>query len=134
MRLTSLLPVSGALLLAACSGSSGAATCNCPADIISPLVEIDLPCGVRPPSMTLSGVCAGTAGEQDGHLVLGAYEGGTCHVALTFADGSTRSVDIQFSTNDLACGCEQLSVDDLPRAPSQLAALVVGSSCEDGGP
>jgi len=115
------------------------ASCFCPATGIWPLVTIELPCTTTPlPTMTLSGACAGTGGEQNGQLVFGANVAGSCHVALTFADGSTYSTDVEFSGKWLACGAdphgcgEALYPEGLLSGDSVPGVLQVESSCVQG--
>jgi hypothetical protein len=88
-------------------GSQPDETCNCPAGTVVPQIMIRLPCGVTTlPTLTLSGVCAGTGGEQEGSLTFGSYSTGTCQVELTFADGSMQSTTVEFDGEWLPCGSD----------------------------
>jgi hypothetical protein len=118
----------------ACTGT-GSDDCNCPATGIEPLVQIELPCAPTTlPTMNLTGVCAGTGATQNGELVFGASTGGSCTVALTYANGTTNSVTVQFSSQWLVCGsdphgCGQ-QVQPVGLGSGYPAVLVVGS-CGD---
>jgi hypothetical protein len=126
---------------AACNaGPAGPQECGCPDIIISPLVMILLPCGTATPVLALSGVCAGTGGEQSGQLTFGSTGAGTCHVELTYADGTTYTTDVEFTGQWRACGSdpngcgEQFAPVGLPTEPGgYLDVLSVGDACVDGG-
>jgi hypothetical protein len=99
-----------------------------------------LPCGTGTPVLALSGVCAGTEGEQSAQLTFGSTGAGTCHVALTYADGTGYTTDVEFTGQWRACGSdphgcgEQFAPVRLPTEPGgYLDVLAVGDACVDGG-
>ncbi len=122
--------------LGGCSAFGSSENCHCPATGIWPLVVIEPTCPALP-TVTLTGVCAGTEGTEDGEIVFGANNGGTCHVQLVFADGATYATDIEFTSEWLACGSNPHGCGDLiapaglPEAPDRpnTALLSVASYC-----
>jgi hypothetical protein len=148
MRPASLFATAALLLLFTCLfGTSTACgdaepVCNCPTYGV-PQAVIALPCGTPAlplPTLTLSGVCAGTGGQEEGQLAFGSNEAGTCHVALTYANGETYSADVEFTGQWLACGsdphgCGELIEPALPTpSDSVFPTLFVPPQCgEDGG-
>ena len=122
-----------------CSSDANNDDCSCPSYPQSPQVAIELPCGTPArPTVALSGVCAGSEEEQDDRLVFGSNTAGTCHVALTFANGSTYAKDVEFSQGWLPCGSDPhgcgsyVVATGLPEeGPFQ--ELVTGASCADAG-
>ena len=110
--------------------------CGCPNITSSPLVMILLPCGTTTPVLALSGVCAGTGGEQSGQLTFGSTGAGTC----TYADGTAYTTDVEFTGQWRACGSdphgcgEQFAPVGLPTEPGgYLDVLAVGDACLDAG-
>src|ERR1700723_2917604 len=100
MRLASLFATAAFLLpfaslFATNTACIGADNCNCPSYGV-PQAAIALSCGTATTTtLSLSGVCAGTASEQNGQLFFGSNAAGSCHVELTYADGETYSTDVE---------------------------------------
>jgi hypothetical protein len=70
------------------------------------MVQVVLQCPAHPPpTMTLSGVCSGTA-PTDGSLAFGATAAGSCHVDVSFEGGTRFSTDVEFTGQWLACGSD----------------------------
>lgn len=109
-------------------------TCNCPATGVWPLVAIELPCneGDIIPVVSLTGVCAGTAGVSGNQLVFGASTGGTCVVSITYPDTG----QVEFQAQSLACGSDptgcgtQVTPVGLSTPPtSTLPVVELGPQC-----
>jgi hypothetical protein len=93
------------VLLIFIAGCNSHAQCNCPDGTSG--VAVTLPCGTTQATMVLSGVCAGTGTEQNGALSFFGTSPGSCHVALTFSNGTTFSTDVEFAGGEwLACGSD----------------------------
>jgi hypothetical protein len=74
-----------------------------------PVVMTTGPCAVCPALLENGQVppgapCAVPADAQD--LTLAASGAGTCHVELTFGNGATSSVDLDFTSQSIACGSD----------------------------
>jgi hypothetical protein len=141
-RLLSLFAPASLVAVIACSSSVGvgpSSQCECPATGVWPLVAVELPCGSQSfPVIHLTGVCAGTNGLQDGQLVFGSMQGGTCGVSIAFPDGTTFSSTVEFEAESLPCGSNpqgcgvQVHPVGLSRSPtSVLAQLPMGPQCGD---
>jgi hypothetical protein len=128
-----LLPV--ALVLGGTDCSSDG-QCSCSA-LASPPIAVDLPCGTSAPTVALSGVCAGSEQVSDGQLKFGSTVPGSCHVDVTFADGSMFSTDVTFTQQWVACGsdphgCGGYVLGELPDG-SALSQMTRGPACVGPG-
>jgi hypothetical protein len=74
-----------------------------------PVVMTTGPCAVCPVLLANGQIppgapCAVPADSQD--ITLAASGAGTCHVELTFGNGATSSVDLDFTSQSISCGSD----------------------------
>jgi hypothetical protein len=119
------------LALAAAGACSPDDNCNCPEGGAQALVQ--LPCGQRAVALGLTGL---EGCEVDLHLgpETISVEGdspGTCHVTWTYADGSTGSTDIIFTSIWIQCGSDPHGCGQgVTTSPS---VVQIGDACGDTG-
>lgn len=106
-------------LLAFGAGGCDEGVCSCPPTTSAAFLHLEcLP--IVPPMVTTTGPCffstigqqevnpngpdAAAVGSQD--IALSGSGAGTCHVALTFGNGATSSVDVEFKSVSYACGSD----------------------------
>lgn len=95
--------------------------CSCPSPPASATIQLGC-VPSQPPVVTTTGPCSvcpaalpngmippgsGCAVPQDAsYVVVRAQGAGTCHVELTFGNGATSSVDVDFVSEWIACGSD----------------------------
>jgi len=91
----------GLLIFAAggCSSSSpgegGGGLANCP--LAGDIALLNLGCvPVEPPMVKTTGPCTASAAQNAQNIMLKSSDAGTCHVEMTFGNGATSAVDVDF--------------------------------------
>jgi hypothetical protein len=110
-----------ALAVGACSSSAGAGVCSCPPPPNEAIIELGC-VPVEPPVVKTMGPCSacptvlanGSVPEgsncavlpNSNRILLTTNSAGICHVEVTFGNGATSSVDVDFVSEWRACGSD----------------------------
>jgi hypothetical protein len=130
-RIASGVLASMLALVGAWACDSDPPQCACPSGTAGALVQ--LPCGQRAVALGLTGL---NGCEVDLHLgpetisVEGAFPG-TCHVTWTYADGSTGSTDVVFTSIWIQCGSDPHGCGQGVTTSPEV--VQIGDACADAG-
>jgi hypothetical protein len=115
------------LLTVACHGNDET-QCSCPADV--GVAMITLSCvPATPPLATVNEDCTVALTAPD-LIEVTSDVAGTCHVDVTFANGTTSATDITMTAQTFACGSNPHACGNFAATP---AAVTIAAPCADSG-
>jgi hypothetical protein len=71
-----------------------------------PVAKTTGPCSVCPPAAPNTPISGCAVPEHSRYIIVIANGAGTCQVELTFGNGATSSVDLDFTSHWIACGSD----------------------------
>jgi len=98
-----------------------------------PVVSATGPCSVCPPVPPNTPIPGCAVPENSQYVGVTATGAGTCHVEFTFAKGATSSVDLDFTSHQLANGCgENFTVVTKDGGNPNIEISVPAPDCDAG--
>jgi hypothetical protein len=113
----------------------GGGSANCPAP--DDVAMVNLGCvPSQPPLVATTGPCTASAAQNGQDIMLTSTDAGTCHVEMTFGNGATSSVDVDFVAVSRPYGCGQefvaVTADGGPCIPNGCQLSVPKPMCDAG--